>query len=470
MCLPACLPACLLTLSLHALLPWPSLAPQAEPTSSAEPAAAAAAGSKRKREPDFPGGAFVLPAGPGPGLGPALALAGGSPGFVQGPVVPFRSLDVSPDEAAAAGESAAVLAERCELWLERGAAALAQGGPMAEELDEMVAEGEQYVWGGEGMAPARALQPRLVAAAAFMEGIRTALRVKPTMEAAEALLGADPKPVANPPGLPKLAEAVKAGRDWVAKSADVLSEAVPCEVRTLEAAVNEASRLPGARAAGRRLGGSWDGRPYGWLWVGWQMGILSSWAAPAAARCREVSQTNLLPRPAVVLSELRSLRERLASARRIGDAIRTALPSAREVGRRNKKGAAGGPGAVEGGGEGQVGLETLRALRAQAAAARVDMPEVHNLTAVLERLEVWQARVRALGGMRAPLAELQELREEADSLPAVGAELDSIRVRRGRVERVGLVVLREAREQESGGLCGTRRPSKEGFGSSASEA
>jgi hypothetical protein len=39
-----------------------------------------------------------------------------------------------------------------------------------------------------------------------------------------------------------------------------------------------------------------------------------------------------------------------------------------------------------------------------------------------------QSRVKALAGMRAPLAELEELLEESETLPAVMPEVDSIKV------------------------------------------
>ena len=38
----------------------------------------------------------------------------------------------------------------------------------------------------------------------------------------------------------------------------------------------------------------------------------------------------------------------------------------------------------------QLALEELRQLQAQAAALRVDMPELSNLAVALERVDVWQ--------------------------------------------------------------------------------
>lgn len=78
----------------------------------------------------------------------------------------------------------------------------------------------------------------------------------------------------------------------------------------------------------------------------------------------------------------------------------------------------------------QIELEELRGLQREAARLRVVMPELSNLGAAMERVEVWQSRVRALTEMQAPLAELRELVEEAEGLPAAVPDVEAIRVRR----------------------------------------
>jgi hypothetical protein len=41
------------------------------------------------------------------------------------------------------------IAEGYELWAERSRAVVEQGGRLAEDLEDLLAEGEQYLWGGE---------------------------------------------------------------------------------------------------------------------------------------------------------------------------------------------------------------------------------------------------------------------------------------------------------------------------------
>ena len=113
----------------------------------------------------------------------------------------------------------------------------------------------------------------------------------------------------------------------------------------------------------------------------------------------------------MALPEARALRERLGSARKVAEAIRSAMPTAREAGRRKKgdvsqvgswlrprhSAFASTPLALSGADNlrhvpPQVSLEHLRGLREQAAALRVDMPEAANIGLALERLDIWQVR------------------------------------------------------------------------------
>ena len=80
----------------------------------------------------------------------------------------------------------------------------------------------------------------------------------------------------------------------------------------------------------------------------------------------------------MALPEAKVLRERAAAARKLADTIRAALPSARDSGGGRRRGAEPLP------------LEELRQLAGQAAELRVHMPELLNLAAALERVDVWQ--------------------------------------------------------------------------------
>ena len=76
-------------------------------------------------------------------------------------------------------------------------------------------------------------------------------RVRPRLPCAlcqvEVLLAREP-PVPNPPGVAKLREAVEHARSWLGRAQELLEEGRMCDVKSLEAAVAEAARLPGVRA------------------------------------------------------------------------------------------------------------------------------------------------------------------------------------------------------------------------------
>ena len=79
----------------------------------------------------------------------------------------------------------------------------------------------------------------------------------------------------------------------------------------------------------------------------------------------------------MALPEAKLLRERATAARKLADTIRAALPSARDSGGRRR-------------GAEPLPLEDLRQLAGQAEELRVHMPELLNLAAALERVDVWQ--------------------------------------------------------------------------------
>lgn len=315
---------------------------------------AVAASRKRKREEDQ---------NPPSEAAASLTLITGN-GFLQGPVRPFSILDVYPEDREAVNEWLQGLHQSCTAWRERARLALERGGGMAVDLTDLVEAAEQYLWGGVSAgdeAAVRELQPRLADAEDYMAAVNAALRGKPPLEAIEALLNQHPKPLANPPGLDELIEAATSARDWLSRCAELAApDAPPVDVRTLEIAVNEASRLP------------------------------------------------------LALPEAKALRERLNTARKVGEAIRGALPTAREAGRRKKDEAA-------------ITMDYLGALVEQATTARVDMPEVTNLLTSMEKIERWQERVHELAGVRATLTDLRDLIAEAETLPAVLPDAEHLR-------------------------------------------
>ncbi len=200
-------------------------------------------------------------------------------------VAPFLSLEAVTSATDALADWLQDISDRAALWVERARAVLRTGGEMAGDLPDLVAEGQQFLWGGRELGAARALYPSILAAAQYAEAVGAVLRGNPktTLEAAEELLVREPKPLPCMPGLDKLAEAVEAGRAWLERATPVMHEdAAPVELRVLDALCGEAGRL------------------------------------------------------AVAVPEARALRERLNAAQKVGEAIRKALPSAREAGRRKK--------------------------------------------------------------------------------------------------------------------------------------
>jgi hypothetical protein len=87
----------------------------------------------------------------------------------------------------------------------------------------------------------------------------------------------------------------------------------------------------------------------------------------------------------VALPEAKLLRERATAARKLADTIRAALPSARDSGGRRR-------------GAEPLPLEDLRQLAGKAEELRVHMPELLNLAAALERVDVWQVGRGERGG------------------------------------------------------------------------
>lgn len=267
------------------------------------------------------------------------------------------SVDVCPWDLAELPEWREALSNARQQWQEDAAEALAQGGYKADQLEDLAEESEQYLW-GDAPDEVAELAGRVHLAAAYVARVRAALKGQLLLEEVEALLAEDPKPVPDAAGLPKLKEGVEHARSWLERSQEFLSEERSVEWKALERFVAEANSIP------------------------------------------------------VLLPEAKSLRERAAAARKLADALRSALPNVRGEGRRR--------------GAEQLSMEELRKLQQQAVALRVEMPEQSSLALALDRVEVWQSRVRALTEMQAPLEELRELLEEAEGLPVAMPEVDRI--------------------------------------------
>ncbi|KAK2080462.1 hypothetical protein QBZ16_000315 [Prototheca wickerhamii] len=159
---------------------------------------------------------------------------------------------------------------------------------------------------------------------------------------------------------------------------------------------------------------------------------------------------------AVALPETHDLRERLAAARRLGEAIREALPDPSSPAKPTRRkrdelamlldarpqeaAAAGAPSAAP---SAAPTLEDLQALRARVAALGCQVPRADALAAALARLEAWAERARRLLRARSPLEDVAALAREGADLPAQMPELAALRAaqRRGEAWRAGMQAL-----------------------------
>lgn len=297
-------------------------------------------------------------------------------------VVPYSTLDIAAQDEADCLQRLGLLAERCELWFEASTAALKYATP-SEEVGRLAIEAEEYLWGGSvpigshSFKEVESLAAEIKGADTLIQEVQAALKGKPTLEQIEAALR-KPKPRGlTIPGFDRLLELLAQGTDWLARNKPLLEslsdvDAPAVELRTLELAVNEATRLP------------------------------------------------------LTIHEAKILRERLQNARKVADAIRAALPSGRESGaRRVKRVSASADETV-----GPATIDHLKSLQAQVEALNVEMPESSNLSAALERFETWMDKARGAlecEGERPKMSELRILAAEADLLPAGFQEAEKIR-------------------------------------------
>ena len=66
------------------------------------------------------------------------------------------------------------------------------------ELDVVVAQSEQFLWGGREVAMGRGYCEQLRTARTWVSAINSALKTRPTLEAVEVLLARDPLPMHHP--------------------------------------------------------------------------------------------------------------------------------------------------------------------------------------------------------------------------------------------------------------------------------
>ena len=274
--------------------------------------------------------------------------------YVQGPLRKFCLFDVHPEDAELLEKWRKEMANSCEAWIALSNDVLNVGGEKADLLPDLVDEGEQYLWGGAGpelTEEAAKLQPRLKAADKFIETLLNAINGTPSLEDVERILSTDPLPIQNPIGISELEEDLKLAKEWRGKYGHLVNkEGSPMDSKALESIVAEATKV------------------------------------------------------SIGMDEVKCLKDRLSTIRKVADAIRSALPSNRDAGRRKRE-------------EDLVSLEQLENLQREAVDAHIMMPEIVNLNAAMDKIRSWQDRVQTQLKNRPSWAVIEVMIEEGRNLP-----------------------------------------------------
>lgn len=69
------------------------------------------------------------------------------------------------------------------------------------EVDSLVVEGDQFIWGGQEAEPVEELLTRLRRARRWVGRMSACTKAKPTLEQLEPLLAVDPPPMQHPGAL-----------------------------------------------------------------------------------------------------------------------------------------------------------------------------------------------------------------------------------------------------------------------------
>lgn len=284
-------------------------------------------------------------------------------GYVQGPLRPFAQFDLYPEDFESIDTWKKEMERDCKAWIRHSKSALNEGGNKADELPDLVEEADQYLWGGVNSDlthEVASLIPALRKADEFMEKLWDALEGRPTLEEAEAILETDPLPIESPEDFETLNKSIKSAKEWLAKYKYAYDkDAEPMDSKALDVIVAEATRIP------------------------------------------------------ITIDEAKDLKERLSSIKKVADAVRTALPTNREAGRRKKD-------------EEQPSLEYLEELQSEATKARIMMPEVINLNNALQKVAIWRDRVATVLKAKPRWQLIEELIEDALNMPCSMPDVDAL--------------------------------------------
>lgn len=275
-------------------------------------------------------------------------------GYVQGPLRKFSLLDIHPEDVKDISRWESEMAKNCMNWINRAERTLLEGGDKADDLPDLVDEGEQYLWGGVDStltSRVEALYPKLIKADRYIESLIDALDNRPTLSEAETLIATDPLPIQSPPGLEELRQSIKDAKEWQEKY-NYLSDRTgePMDSKALDIIAAEAARIP------------------------------------------------------ITLDEARLLKERLAKIKKVAESIRAGLPSTRDAGRRKKD-------------DEVLSIEDLERLDAEAKEAHIMMPEIANLQYAMGKVNGWRAMVDQKLEDKTSIEQIDNLIEEGRNLP-----------------------------------------------------
>ena len=108
------------------------------------------------------------------------------------------------------------LLRNCEQWVASARKLLAEGGAKLVDVDVLLTEAQQYMWGPRACAEARQLEQQLQDAKRWAAEVTACSKAKAALDKVEELLTWVPPPVCAS-GLAKLREAAKAAKAWKVK-------------------------------------------------------------------------------------------------------------------------------------------------------------------------------------------------------------------------------------------------------------
>jgi hypothetical protein len=134
------------------------------------------------------------------------------------------------------------LLKNCEQWVASARKLLAEGGVKLVDVDVLLTEAQQYLWGPVACTEARQLEQQLQDAKRWAAEVTACSKAKATLAKVEELLAWVPPPV-SASGLGKLREAAKAAKAWKVKYYNLQGQPVAVAPVTA-AAAGLASMMP----------------------------------------------------------------------------------------------------------------------------------------------------------------------------------------------------------------------------------